>query len=115
MSKERYLLIPASEPPRIVAIDRKRWVDEMDAALTCDCFEVVHIGNNRLLLVDESGVNNGKPYNVIASLFYPAGIFGDAILAIEKIGTDGEMDIYPYSELITGSLLKGAQELYNQI
>lgn len=115
MSKERYLLIRAEGPPGIVEIDRKHWLDEVYAALRCECIETVHLSDDRLLIVDESGAINGSHFNPIASLFYPEGIFGDVLLATQRKGKNGEYDIYPFSELITASLLLGAQQIYKQI
>lgn len=115
MSKERYLLIRAEGPPGIVEIDRKHWLDDVYAALRIECFEIVHLSCDRVLIVDESGAINGSHHNPIASLFYPAGIFGDVLLATKKKSKDGGYDIFPFSEPLTASLLLGAQEMYKQI
>lgn len=113
--KERYLLIRAEGPPGIVEIDRGDWLDEVYAALRCECIEIVRLSDNRCLIVDDNGAVNGSHYNSIASLFKPEGIFGDVLLATIKQVKNGGYDVEPFSELITSSLLLGAQEIYEQL
>lgn len=48
--------------------------------------ETINLRDEGVMLVDEEGMLNGKPYNTLASLVAGTGIFGDALI----VGADGE-------------------------
>lgn len=48
--------------------------------LQCDYIEVVNVGQDRILIVDEEGLLNGKPINPTASFLFNSTIVGDVIL-----------------------------------
>ena len=99
--KEKYIRIRVDGTIDWVEIDTKypQRCRDIDKHLNCDCFENVHIGGNKVMLVDDCGKLNGKKANWKASRLYnaPDYIAGDAIIC--EIGiVNGEHDIIPPSE-----------------
>lgn len=125
---ERYLRIDPSGEISWISIDRVpyKWVDaeglnidQIYAAIGCDCFEQVHtIIPGIVLLIDESGKMKTPPqdHNELASRFYMGylhgldNIVGPAIVAaMRPTPPIGEHDLFPLlpSELLKVELILG--------
>ncbi len=48
-------------------------LEEMYALVECDCIEIVHLHDGKIMIVDEDGRNNRKPPNEIAGNYYKIG------------------------------------------
>lgn len=127
----KYLLIPCDpyEPCKFVHIDDSdpgseagysKFNDTVYELISADCYEVVWIYSDLVMLVDECGKLTGKPVNYRASKFYRGTAYGDPIVGdvlicgvhdvVTRYGEDliTERDFGPLNEVyaaILGNML----------
>lgn len=95
---EKYILIPVDGKPHFVELDENDLLNEIKKHLDCEYIETATLGHRRILIVDENGKLNGKPFNNFASLLYASFsydfIVGNALVAAYGL-RDGETDLVP--------------------
>ena len=88
---------------QISVIELSNWdLQKRAEAIGADCIEIVKtqrmydfFGDTVVMIVDESGLNNGKPISPIASYLYGVDLHGGLIAGDILLGVQRGPDIFP--------------------